>query len=181
MQEESFRGYGTTDGTFQGKRYFTCQDNCGFFVALDRLSPETEDKSTKALEEEGLFDNLKHELEQVEEKIKMRHKSQQQQLEQLAQSQQKEQDLQMQLMRSQQAENNLKSQLAQATQAMQDLRERLAQTERRLRGSVQTEHDLQRQVTQLSEEKVQLQLEKQKSSRELEFWNVPRTDIQTCQ
>ena len=38
VQEKSYHGYGTTDGTSQGTRYFTCKDDCGLFVALDRVS-----------------------------------------------------------------------------------------------------------------------------------------------
>ena len=39
-QDEQCRGNGTTDGTFQGMRYFICEDNCGLFVGLDKLSPD---------------------------------------------------------------------------------------------------------------------------------------------
>ena len=39
-QDEQCRGNGTTDGTFQGTRYFLCEDNCGLFVGLDKLSPD---------------------------------------------------------------------------------------------------------------------------------------------
>ena len=30
---------GTTDGSFQGKRYFTCQDSCGLFLPLHLVHP----------------------------------------------------------------------------------------------------------------------------------------------
>lgn len=30
---------GTTNGTFQGQRYFNCQIGCGLFVSLHQLSP----------------------------------------------------------------------------------------------------------------------------------------------
>ena len=33
---------GTTDGSFQGKRYFTCQDGCGLFLPLHLLHPTEE-------------------------------------------------------------------------------------------------------------------------------------------
>ena len=44
MQEEQYRGLGagTTDGTFRNVRYFTCEDKCGLFVALDKLSIDPE-------------------------------------------------------------------------------------------------------------------------------------------
>ena len=38
VQEKSYHGYGTTDGIFQCTRFFTCKDDCGLFVALDRIS-----------------------------------------------------------------------------------------------------------------------------------------------
>ena len=38
MQDKAYHQYGTTDGTFQGTRYFSCKDSCGLFVALDRIS-----------------------------------------------------------------------------------------------------------------------------------------------
>ena len=40
-QQGSYRDtfYGTTDGIFQQKRYFTCNDGCGLFVSLDRIYP----------------------------------------------------------------------------------------------------------------------------------------------
>ena len=41
-QEEVYRGQGVTDGTFRGKRHFVCEDNCGMFVALDKLSHDRE-------------------------------------------------------------------------------------------------------------------------------------------
>ena len=31
--------FGTTDGTFQSKRYFTCQDDCGLFIPLHLVHP----------------------------------------------------------------------------------------------------------------------------------------------
>lgn len=42
MQEEQYRGRGTTDGTFRNERYFRCEDKCGLFVALDKLSMDRE-------------------------------------------------------------------------------------------------------------------------------------------
>ena len=33
---------GTTDGSFQGKRYFTCQDGCGLFLPLHLVHPTEE-------------------------------------------------------------------------------------------------------------------------------------------
>ena len=38
LQDKHFLGQGTTDGTFQGERYFACRDGNGMFVSLDRLS-----------------------------------------------------------------------------------------------------------------------------------------------
>lgn len=42
MQDERYRGHGTTDGTFHKKRYFVCDDKCGLFVALDKLAMDPE-------------------------------------------------------------------------------------------------------------------------------------------
>ena len=44
-QDEQCRGNGTTDGTFQGVRYFHCQGNCGLFVGLDKLSADRQGSS----------------------------------------------------------------------------------------------------------------------------------------
>ena len=41
-QDEQCCHRGTTDGTFRGVRYFHCKDNCGLFVALDKLSADAE-------------------------------------------------------------------------------------------------------------------------------------------
>ena len=35
-------GQGTTDGTFGGHRYFDCPQDCGVFVAVDKIRPYTE-------------------------------------------------------------------------------------------------------------------------------------------
>ena len=37
LQESAALRCGTTDGTFKGRRYFTCTDNCGLFLGLDKL------------------------------------------------------------------------------------------------------------------------------------------------
>lgn len=42
MQDEQYRGHGTTDGTFRHARYFLCEEKCGLFVALDKLSMNPE-------------------------------------------------------------------------------------------------------------------------------------------
>jgi len=42
IRDEQCRGYGTTDGTFRNERYFHCEDKCGLFVALDKLSMDSE-------------------------------------------------------------------------------------------------------------------------------------------
>jgi len=42
VQDEQYRGRGTTDGTYRGHKYFVCEDKCGLFVALDKLSPVLE-------------------------------------------------------------------------------------------------------------------------------------------
>ena len=44
-QDEQCRGNGTTDGMFHGLRYFQCEDNCGLFVGLDKLSPDCQGSS----------------------------------------------------------------------------------------------------------------------------------------
>ena len=44
-QDPQYRGKGTTDGTFRDQRYFHCEDNCGLFVALDKLSPDAQGSS----------------------------------------------------------------------------------------------------------------------------------------
>ena len=43
LQDEQYRGLGTTDGTFRDVRYFTCE-----FVALDKLSMEPEGNTLEA-------------------------------------------------------------------------------------------------------------------------------------
>jgi len=42
MQDEQHRGHGSTDGTYRNERYFVCEDKCGLFVALDKLSMDCE-------------------------------------------------------------------------------------------------------------------------------------------
>lgn len=42
MQEGQYRGHGITDGTYRNERYFHCEDKCGLFVALDKLSMDRE-------------------------------------------------------------------------------------------------------------------------------------------
>ena len=44
-QDPQYRGKGTTDGTFRDQRYFHCEMNCGLFVALDKLSPDSQGSS----------------------------------------------------------------------------------------------------------------------------------------
>ena len=41
-QDKNTRGFGTTDGTFQRRKYFDCKDNCGLFVSLDKISADAE-------------------------------------------------------------------------------------------------------------------------------------------
>ena len=43
-------GHGTSDGTFRNKRYFTCSQDSGVFVALDKLTPcqDFDSKSPKS-------------------------------------------------------------------------------------------------------------------------------------
>ena len=41
FQDKNYFGYGTTDGTLQGKRYFSCIDDRGLFVALDKIFPDS--------------------------------------------------------------------------------------------------------------------------------------------
>lgn len=48
MQDEQYRGQGTTDGTFRDMRYFHCEDKCGLFVALDKLSMDREGNTLEA-------------------------------------------------------------------------------------------------------------------------------------
>ena len=49
QQKEKYRTgeFGTTDGSFQGNRYFVCAKDCGLFVSLQFLSP-VDRKSDKA-------------------------------------------------------------------------------------------------------------------------------------
>ena len=42
LQDEQYRGLGTTDGTFRDVRYFICEEKCGLFVALDKLSMDSD-------------------------------------------------------------------------------------------------------------------------------------------
>ena len=37
-----------SDGTFRGKQYFSCQDNCAMFVAMDKLSCDGEGSDSPA-------------------------------------------------------------------------------------------------------------------------------------
>ena len=36
-QDPDYRGRGTSDGVFQNHSYFTCNNNCGLFVSLEKL------------------------------------------------------------------------------------------------------------------------------------------------
>ena len=53
MQDSHYFGNGTTNGEFRGKQYFTCPEDNGLFVSLDRLSehpagPQIETTATTA-------------------------------------------------------------------------------------------------------------------------------------
>lgn len=37
LSQEEGRGQGFTEGTYQGRQLFRCEDECGVFVALDKL------------------------------------------------------------------------------------------------------------------------------------------------
>jgi DNA repair exonuclease SbcCD ATPase subunit len=56
VQEEEYRTgkYGTTNGTFKGKTYFTCKDGCGLFVALNSLSPVPANPTTHSSTKEEI-------------------------------------------------------------------------------------------------------------------------------
>jgi dynactin complex subunit len=56
VQEEKYRTwkYGTTNGTFKGKTYFTCKDGCGLFVALNSLSPVPANPTTHSSTKEEI-------------------------------------------------------------------------------------------------------------------------------
>ena len=43
-QQRTYRNspIGTTDGTFRGERYFSCQDGCGLFLPLHHMHPTEE-------------------------------------------------------------------------------------------------------------------------------------------
>lgn len=51
FQEEG-RGQGFTEGSYQGRQLFRCEDECGVFVALDKLElwEDDEDKHSSGLE-----------------------------------------------------------------------------------------------------------------------------------
>lgn len=53
MQEEG-RGQGFTEGSYQGRQLFRCEDECGVFVALDKLElwEDDDDESLGQLEVE---------------------------------------------------------------------------------------------------------------------------------
>lgn len=55
MQERIYREakVGTTDGTFRGQRYFNCEDGCGLFVPVSRLTLSTGKQAGAAAEEIG--------------------------------------------------------------------------------------------------------------------------------
>ena len=38
LQDEDCRGLGTTDGFIEGFQCFKCEENCGMFVAMDKLA-----------------------------------------------------------------------------------------------------------------------------------------------
>ena len=37
LQDEQYRGKGSSNGVFQGYQYFHCDTNCGLFVSLDKV------------------------------------------------------------------------------------------------------------------------------------------------
>lgn len=39
IQDPDHRGKGTSNGVFQNHHYFTCKNDCGLFISLDKLSP----------------------------------------------------------------------------------------------------------------------------------------------
>ena len=45
--QEGEKDIGCNDGTFRGKRYFTCEDGFGMFVPLNRLSAHYDTKLTR--------------------------------------------------------------------------------------------------------------------------------------
>ena len=48
IQDQQYRGLDYTDGTFCDVRYFNCEDECGLFVALDKLSIDPEGNTLEA-------------------------------------------------------------------------------------------------------------------------------------
>lgn len=55
LHREARVGTKDSDGTFQGRQYFTCDDGCGLFVTLEKLCPitGTQQVATKAHEDES--------------------------------------------------------------------------------------------------------------------------------
>jgi len=55
-------GQGTSDGTFRNQRYFTCQQDSGVFVGLDKLTPREDPDSKSSKKDENAQANFKSRL-----------------------------------------------------------------------------------------------------------------------
>lgn len=53
MSQEEGRGQGFTEGSYQGRQLFRCEEECGVFVALDKLElwEDDDDEGLGPLEE----------------------------------------------------------------------------------------------------------------------------------
>uniref|UniRef100_A0A5F8H5Z9 Ubiquitin carboxyl-terminal hydrolase CYLD n=1 Tax=Monodelphis domestica TaxID=13616 RepID=A0A5F8H5Z9_MONDO len=63
---EEGRGQGFTDGIYQGKQLFRCDEDCGVFVALDKLELIEDDDSTLESDYAGPIDMMQVELPPLE-------------------------------------------------------------------------------------------------------------------
>lgn len=63
---EDGRGQGFTDGLYQGKQLFQCEEDCGVFVALDKLELLEEDDNGLESDYAGPVDTMQMELPPLE-------------------------------------------------------------------------------------------------------------------
>lgn len=64
--QEEGRGQGFTDGQYQGKQLFQCEEDCGVFVALDKLELLEDDDTTLESDYAGPVDTMQVELPPLE-------------------------------------------------------------------------------------------------------------------